>query len=75
MSGRRVVVTGAGIVDGHATGVLSQLLDATESRRLSRVCQMAVAAGRLALADAGLAGGTKLALMVGTEFGDMVSTI
>ena len=75
MSGRRVVVTGAGIVDGHATGVLSQLLDATESRRLSRVCQMTVAAGRRALADAGLAGGAKLALMVGTEFGDMVSTI
>jgi 3-oxoacyl-[acyl-carrier-protein] synthase II len=75
VSARRVVVTGAGIVDGHATGVLSELLDATEARRLSRVCQMTVAAGRLALADAGLAGGTELALLVGTEFGDMVSTI
>ena len=75
MSGQRVVVTGSGVVDGHATGVLSELLDATEARRLSRVCQMTVAAGRLALAEAGLAAGTKLALMVGTEFGDMVSTI
>jgi 3-oxoacyl-[acyl-carrier-protein] synthase II len=75
VSGRRVVVTGSGVVDGHATGVLSQLLDATEARRLSRVCQMTVAAGRLALADAGLAGGTSLALLLGTEFGDMVSTI
>src|SRR5207302_1060030 len=75
VSGRRVVITGAGLVDGHASGVLSQLLDEAESRRLSRVCQMTVAAGRLALADAGLTGGTELALLVGTEFGDMVSTI
>ena len=75
MSGRRVVITGSGVVDGHATGVLSQLLDATEARRLSRVCQMTVAAGRLALADAGLTGGTSLALLLGTEFGDMMSTI
>jgi 3-oxoacyl-[acyl-carrier-protein] synthase II len=75
VSGRRVVITGSGVVDGHATGVLSQLLDATEARRLSRVCQMTVAAGRLALADAGLASGTSLALLLGTEFGDMVSTI
>ncbi|PYN88998.1 MAG: hypothetical protein DMD87_07405 [Candidatus Rokuibacteriota bacterium] len=75
MSGRRVAITGAGVVDGHASGVLSRLLDETEARRLSRVCQMTVAAGRLALAEAGLAGGTELALLVGTEFGDMVSTI
>ena len=75
MSGRRVAITGAGVVDGHASGILSRLLDETEARRLSRVCQMTVAAGRLALAEAGLAGGTALALLVGTEFGDMVSTI
>ena len=75
MSGRRVVITGAGIVDGHASAVLSRLLDDTEARRLSRVCQMTVAAGRMALAEAGLAGDTRLALLVGTEFGDMVSTI
>lgn len=75
MSGRRVAITGAGIVDGHASGVLSRLLDETEARRLSRVCQMTVAAARLALAEAGVAGGTELAMLVGTEFGDMVSTI
>jgi 3-oxoacyl-(acyl-carrier-protein) synthase len=75
VSGRRVVITGAGVVDGHASGVLSRLLDETEARRLSRVCQLTVAAGRLALADAGLTGGAELALLVGTEFGDMVSTI
>jgi len=75
VSGRRVAITGAGVVDGHASGVLSRLLDETEARRLSRVCQMTVAACRLALAEAGLAGGTALALLVGTEFGDMVSTI
>jgi len=75
VSGRRVAITGAGVVDGHASGVLSRLLDETEARRLSRVCQMTVAAGRLALSDAGLTGATELALLVGTEFGDMVSTI
>ena len=75
MSGRRVAITGAGVVDGHASAVLGRLLDETEARRLSRVCQMTVAAGRLALADAGLSGSTELALLVGTEFGDMVSTI
>jgi 3-oxoacyl-[acyl-carrier-protein] synthase II len=75
VSGRRVAITGAGVVDGHASGVLSRLLDETEARRLSRVCQMTVAAGRLALSDAGLTGSTELALLVGTEFGDMVSTI
>jgi len=75
VSGRRVAITGAGVVDGHASAVLGRLLDETEARRLSRVCQMTVAAGRLALADAGLSGSTELALLVGTEFGDMVSTI
>jgi 3-oxoacyl-[acyl-carrier-protein] synthase II len=75
VSGRRVAITGAGVVDGHASGVLSRLLDETEARRLSRVCQMTVAAGRLALSDAGLTGSAELALLVGTEFGDMVSTI
>jgi 3-oxoacyl-[acyl-carrier-protein] synthase II len=75
VSGRGVAITGAGVVDGHASGVLSRLLDETEARRLSRVCQMTVAAGRLALSDAGLTGSAELALLVGTEFGDMVSTI
>ena len=73
--GHRVVITGIGVVDGHASGVVSRLVDESEARRLSRMCQMTVAAGRLALADAGLDTRGELALLVGTEFGDMVSTI
>src|SRR5438309_6815801 len=75
MMGHRVVITGAGVVDGHATGVASGHLDESEARRLSRVCQMTVAAGRFALTEAGLDANQGLALLVGTEFGDMVSTI
>jgi len=75
VTGHRVVITGAGVVDGHATGVVSRLLDESEARRLSRVCRMTVAAGRLALTEAGLDTDRGLALLVGTEFGDMVSTI
>jgi 3-oxoacyl-[acyl-carrier-protein] synthase II len=71
----RVVVTGAGVVDGHTSGVTSRLLDETEARRLSRICQFTVAAARLALGEAGLDTRGDLALLVGTEFGDMVSTI
>jgi len=72
--GQRVVVTGVGVVDGHADEVVSRLVDESEARRLSRVCRMTVAAGRLALADARLDPRGELALLVGTEFGDMVST-
>jgi 3-oxoacyl-[acyl-carrier-protein] synthase II len=50
------------------------LIDETELRRLSRVCQLAVAAGRLAVADAGLEPGAELGLIVGTAFGDFSST-
>jgi len=75
MTGHRVVITGVGVVDGHAPDAVSRLLDESETRRLSRVCQMTVAAARLALADAGLDPRGELALLVGTEFGDMVSTI
>ena len=71
----RVVVTGAGVVDGHTSGLTSRLLDETEARRLSRICQFTVAAARLALGEAGLDPRGDLALLVGTEFGDMVSTI
>jgi 3-oxoacyl-[acyl-carrier-protein] synthase II len=71
----RVVVTGAGVVDGHTSGLTSRLLDETEARRLSRICQFTVAAARLALGEAGLDARGDLALLVGTEFGDMVSTI
>jgi 3-oxoacyl-[acyl-carrier-protein] synthase II len=71
----RVVITGVGVVDGHTSGVVSRLLDQAESRRLSRVCQFTVAAARLALAEASLDPGGGMALLIGTEFGDMVSTI
>lgn len=71
----RVVITGAGVVDGHTSASMSRLLDETEARRLSRICQFTVAAARLALGEAGLDARGDLALLVGTEFGDMVSTI
>ena len=54
---------------------LSALLDEGEARRLSRACQLTVGAARLALADAGLGPGGDLGLVVGTEFGDLRSTI
>jgi 3-oxoacyl-[acyl-carrier-protein] synthase II len=70
----RVVVTGVGVVDGRNASEVSRLLDESEARRLSRLCQLTVAAGRLALAAARLEPGGPLALLVGTEYGDMVST-
>jgi 3-oxoacyl-[acyl-carrier-protein] synthase II len=71
----RVVITGVGVVDGHTSGPLSRFLDESEARRLSRICQFTVAAGRLALTEARLDPRGELALLIGTEFGDMVSTI
>jgi 3-oxoacyl-[acyl-carrier-protein] synthase II len=71
----RVVITGVGVVDGHASGAVSRFLDESEARRLSRICQFTVAAGRLALTEARLDPRGELALLIGTEFGDMVSTI
>jgi 3-oxoacyl-[acyl-carrier-protein] synthase II len=53
---------------------LAQWIGADEARRMSRVCQLTVVAARLALADAGLAAGAALGLVVGTEFGDLRST-
>lgn len=57
-----------------AAGALAGLVDEGEARRLSRVCQLTVAAARLALADAGLEA-DELGLVVGTEFGDLRSTV
>lgn len=62
----------AGIALGDET--LSALFDAGEARRMSRVSQLAVAAARLALADARLDADTPLGLVIGTEFGDLRST-
>ncbi len=73
--GQRVAITGVGVVDERTPDVATWLADESEARRLSRICQLTVAAGRRALADAGLDAHGGLAVMVGTEFGDMVSTI
>jgi len=58
-----------------ADSALVSLLADGEARRLSRVCQFAVVAGRLALDDAGLAAGDDVGLVLGTEFGDLRSTV
>jgi 3-oxoacyl-[acyl-carrier-protein] synthase II len=58
----------------HVGALPGGLIDETEARRLSRVCQLAVAAGRLAVEDAGLERGAELGLILGTEFGDFSST-
>ena len=50
------------------------LIDPGEARRLSRVCRLAVAAARLAVADARIEGGDRLAIVVGSEHGDFRST-
>jgi 3-oxoacyl-[acyl-carrier-protein] synthase II len=55
--------------------VLAELVDSGDARRLSRVSQLALAASRLALADAGIATGGTLGIVVGTELGDLRSTI
>lgn len=68
----RVVAKPATTVEPAA---LAALIDEGEARRLSRVCQLAVAAGRIALADAGLDAAGGLGLVIGTEFGDLRSTI
>ena len=52
---------------------LMTLLNADTVRRLSRICRMAVAACRLAAEDAGLEGGARLGLSVGSEYGDFRS--
>jgi 3-oxoacyl-[acyl-carrier-protein] synthase II len=56
-------------------GTLATLIDGGEARRLSRACQLTVAAARLAVADAGLPDCTALGLVVGSEFGDLRSTL
>src|SRR5260370_18323384 len=58
-----------------AGATLAGLIDQGDARRLSRVCQLAVAAGRLALADAGREDADGLGMVLGTEFGDLTSTL
>ena len=57
-----------------SAGAVAVLVDPGEARRLSRVCQIAIAAARLALRESGLDPAAGLGLVVGTEFGDLVST-
>lgn len=54
---------------------LAGLVDPGDARRLSRVCQLTMAAARLALEDAGRPADGTLGLVVGTELGDLRSTI
>jgi len=54
--------------------VLATLIDQDRGRRLSRVCQLAVAACELAVRDADVSGGTRLGIVVGTEHGDFRSS-
>jgi 3-oxoacyl-[acyl-carrier-protein] synthase II len=49
------------------------LLDPDGVRRLSRICRMALAACRAAVQEAGLEGGARLGLVVGSEYGDFRS--
>ncbi len=58
-------------------GALADWIGRDEARRLSRICQLTVAACRLALRDAGMdwsVDGPELGLIVGTEFGDLRSS-
>jgi 3-oxoacyl-[acyl-carrier-protein] synthase II len=49
-------------------------VEGVDTRRLSRVCQLAVAAARLAVSDAACPSDETLGVVVGTEFGDLRST-
>ena len=50
-----------------------ELLDPDAVRRLSRICRMTLAACRAAVSEAGLEGGPRLGLVVGSEHGDFRS--
>ena len=55
-------------------GTLAALIGRDQARRLSRICQLTVAAADLAARDAGVGGGPGLAIVVGTEHGDFRSS-
>jgi len=54
---------------------LAGLIDPGEARRLTRVCQLTIAAARLAVAESGVDPARGLGLVVGSELGDYTSTI
>jgi 3-oxoacyl-[acyl-carrier-protein] synthase II len=53
---------------------LDAQVDRDAARRLSRICQLAVAAARLAVVDSGVGPGPDLGVAVGTEHGDFRSS-
>jgi len=55
--------------------VLTTRLHPDVARRLSRVCQLTVVACRLAVEDSRIEGGPQLGVVVGTEYGDIRSTV
>jgi 3-oxoacyl-[acyl-carrier-protein] synthase II len=57
-----------------ASGALAGTVTGVDVRRLSWVCQLAVAAGKLAVIDAACPSDGALGLVLGTEFGDLRST-
>jgi 3-oxoacyl-[acyl-carrier-protein] synthase II len=64
----------AGAVARVPSSTIAALIDPGEARRLSRVCQLAIAAARLAMRESGVDAARGLGLVVGTEFGDLAST-
>jgi 3-oxoacyl-[acyl-carrier-protein] synthase II len=73
-SARSAVGSARGAVQ-LAGETLSTLIDPGEGRRLARVCQLTIAAARLAVAEAGVDPARGLGLVVGSELGDFTSTI
>ena len=59
---------------GLAPGALAGAMDGLDTRRLSRICQLSVAAARVAVQDAGGQMDGPLGVVVGTELGDLRST-
>ena len=57
-----------------SSSVLAGLIDPADARRLSRVCQLSIAAARLAVRESGIDARGGLGLVIGTEFGDLAST-
>jgi 3-oxoacyl-[acyl-carrier-protein] synthase II len=67
-----------GVAEGDVARVPSSfmtgVIDVGDARRLSRVCQLSIAAAKLAVREAGVDAARGLGLVVGTEFGDLAST-
>ena len=58
-----------------AEATLAGLVDTGDARRLSRVCQLTIAAARIAVAESGIDAARGLGLVIGSEMGDFTSTI